>query len=140
MKQIKTVISGSFRKYYQEIKEAIEQFENLGIDVLSPKKSIIINPDNDFALLESDESDNIYYIENKHLSAIIEASFLYVVNPNGYIGLTVAFEMGWAYANNCTIYCMHEPNDILLKEFCNKYNISPDSIDITGHCTTRACT
>ena len=128
MKPIETVISGSFRKYYQEIKEVIEQFENLGINVLSPKKSIIINPDDDFALLESDESDNIYNIENNHLSAIKKANFLYVVNPNGYIGLTVAFEMGWAYANNCSIYCMHEPNNILLKEFCNKYDISPDRI------------
>ena len=118
----------------------LELFENLGINVLSPKKSIIINPDDDFALLESDESDSIYNIENKHLSAIKKANFLYVVNPNGYIGLTVAFEMGWAYANNCTIYCMHEPKDILLKEFCNKYNINPNHINIKEHCTTKKCT
>jgi len=130
MKQQTTVISGSFRKYYNEIKEAIEQFNLLGFDVLSPKNSIIINPDDDFALLESDKSDNIYFIEDKHLSAIKEADFLYVVNPAGYIGLTVAFEMGYAYANNRKIYCMHEPQDILLKEFCFKSNISPNCIDI----------
>ena len=140
MKSIYTVISGSFRKYYQEIKGVIDQFENLGINVLSPKKSMIINPDDEFALLESDETDDIFNIENKHLSAIKKADFLYIVNPNGYIGLTVAFEMGWAYANNCSIYCMHKPNDILLKEFCKKCDITPDYIYITGRCTTRACT
>ena len=114
----------------------IDQFENLGVNVLSPKKSKIINPDDEFALLESDESDNIFSIENKHLSAIKKAGFLYVVNPNGYIGMTVTFEMGWAYANNCSIYCMHEPNNIVLKEFCKKYAVTPDRINITEHCTT----
>ena len=123
---IKTVISGSFRKHYHEIKEMIDQFGRLGIEVLSPKKSNIVNPDDDFVILESDESDNIFFIENEHLSAIKKSDFLYVVNPGGYIGLTVALEMGYACANNKKIYCLCEPNDILLKEFCFKSNLKPE--------------
>ena len=48
------VISGSFRKHYDDIREAIRRFEGLGMQVLSPEHSEVVNPGNDFVLLETD--------------------------------------------------------------------------------------
>ena len=48
------VISGSFRKHYKEICVMIRNFESQGIQVLSPRHSVVINPGEDFVLLETD--------------------------------------------------------------------------------------
>lgn len=43
----KVTISGSFRKFYEQISQAMTVFGERQIDVLSPKKSKIVNPDAD---------------------------------------------------------------------------------------------
>ncbi|GAG72632.1 unnamed protein product, partial [marine sediment metagenome] len=54
--KLSIVISGSFRKQYDYIREMIQRFEGLGIRVLAPKHSEIVNPGDEFILLEADES------------------------------------------------------------------------------------
>ena len=64
-------ISGSFRKFYKEICQTHDIFEENGITVLSPKKSRIMNPDEKFIRLETDSPNKeIIEIENDHLGAI----------------------------------------------------------------------
>lgn len=50
-KKLSVVISGSFRRYFDGISETVKAFEALGIDVLSPKASKLINPGEEFAVL-----------------------------------------------------------------------------------------
>lgn len=120
MKNIKIVISGSFRKHYNGIKNLIEQFESIGIDVLSPNTSKIINPKDQFVILESDTTLNPQDLEQKHLDLISEADALYVYNPNGYVGLSTSMEIGWAISKGKTIYSHEESKDYTLKLFSGK--------------------
>lgn len=50
-----TVVSGSFRKHMEKIGEAIENFEKAGIKVLSPTTKEILDPNEEFVLLATDD-------------------------------------------------------------------------------------
>jgi nucleoside 2-deoxyribosyltransferase len=45
------------------------------------------------------------------LERIDYADVVYVVNPDGYIGKSVAFDLGYAYAKDKPIYVMHAVDD-----------------------------
>jgi ubiquitin C-terminal hydrolase len=57
-KNLSIVISGSFRRYFDGISETVRVFEALGIDVLSPKASKVVNPGEEFAVLVTDDTDD----------------------------------------------------------------------------------
>ncbi len=45
------------------------------------------------------------------LKKIDDADVVYVVNPKGYIGKSVAVDIGYAYAENKSIYATHSIDD-----------------------------
>jgi hypothetical protein len=88
-------IIGSFRKYYDEICGLIDVFKSAGITVLSPKKSVIVSELNGFVFLQSDSMYiKPYQIQQRVFDNILHSDFVYVWNPNGYIGLSTAYEIG----------------------------------------------
>ena len=111
------VISGSFRKFYSEITAIITDFERLGVEVLSPKKSKIINPEEEFVILETDKTDDVYTLEKQHLEFIRKSDFLYVCNPKGYTGKSTLLEIGFALAEGKDIHCMEKPDDLVIASF-----------------------
>jgi len=115
---MKCIISGSFRKFYNEIVKLIDEFNSLGIEVLSPKKSKIINPEEEFVVLESDSKDkNIKQLEEEHLEAIKNSNFLYICNPKKYLGNSAIMEIGFAIANKKPIFTLESIDDITLSQF-----------------------
>ncbi len=113
------VISGSFRKHFEGIKKTIQEFEACGIEVLSPKPSAVINPEEEFVILETDESSDPKNLEEQHLEAIKKADTLYIYNPGGYIGASATLELGFAYAFRKTIFSKESCRDFTLKLFVN---------------------
>lgn len=97
-------ISGSFHRHFSAIIDAKTRFESMGITVLSPTGRTLLDPEAEFPLLAEDDSNNPAVLQKRHLDAITAATALYVVNPNGYLGKSVAFEMGWAAAQSKPIY------------------------------------
>jgi nucleoside 2-deoxyribosyltransferase len=45
------------------------------------------------------------------LEKIDKADVVYVVNPDGYVGKSVCVDIGYAYAKDKPIYCMHSIDD-----------------------------
>lgn len=45
------------------------------------------------------------------LEKIDGADIIYVVNPGGYVGRSLCFDLGYAYAKNKPIYAMHSIDD-----------------------------
>jgi len=114
---VKCTVCGSFR-FYVAIREAVEVFEEAGVEVLSPKKSRVTNPGERFLRLESDDAGaNPSDLELDHLDAIGESDFVYLVAPGGYVGSAVSFEVGWASNGKIPIYASelpgHEEQDLL---------------------------
>lgn len=119
-KKLSIVVSGSFRKHFEGISKVIKEFEDLDIQVLSPQPSKIINPDHEFTILETDDTNDPKTLEQRHLDAIERADALYIYNLDGYIGTLVTLELGWAIALGKPIYTKEQSEDFTLKLFLGK--------------------
>jgi NTP pyrophosphatase (non-canonical NTP hydrolase) len=117
-KKLSIVISGSFRRYFDGISETVKAFEALGIEVLSPKASQVINLGEEFAVLETDDTSDPQTLEQRHLDAITAADALYLYDPDGYIGDSSKMELGWAVALGKPVFCKELVADSTLKFFC----------------------
>lgn len=113
------VILGSFGKHYDLIVETAQIFTNNGFDVLAPKTSGIENNDNSYLILVGDTSDNPRELELDYLNKCLEADFVYVCDKDGYIGTTVAFELGVLTNNGQEVYFMEKTKDELFNSMIN---------------------
>jgi hypothetical protein len=118
--KLSIVVSGSFRKHFKGISKVIKEFEELGIEVLSPKLSGVVNTGDEFVILETDDTHDPKTLEQRHLDAIYEADALYIYNLEGYIGASATLELGWAAALGKPIYSKEEPEDFTLRLFSEK--------------------
>ncbi len=108
-------VSGSFNRHLTQIREQIRKFQKQGIKVLSPSLSKRSKERAGFVFLDNDRGTP-WEIEAKHLDAISRSDFLYVVDPEGYIGSSVAFEMGYALSQQIPIFCLAPPSDPILQK------------------------
>ena len=110
-------ISGSLRKFLDNIREYIKDFEENGIEVLSPKISELQTDIDGFIYFKNDKKKPFDLIEKTHLLNISNSDFLFVVNPNGYIGTSTLIEIGYALALNKKIFSLDLPKDKMLRKF-----------------------
>jgi NTP pyrophosphatase (non-canonical NTP hydrolase) len=94
---IRVTVSGSFKRSWEAVKKAIDEFNAAKFEVLSPKGTEPDRTENGFVFLrgESGEPDDI---ERHHLAAIARSHALYIVASEGYVGRSVALEIGYALA------------------------------------------
>ena len=92
-------IIGSFQKYYQEICEVIGFFRENGLFVTSPSGTEITDKIDDFVIFKSDCPEySPPEIQMITLEKIMKADAVYVYNPNGYIGRTTSYEIGFCFS------------------------------------------
>lgn len=106
-------IIGSFRKHYAEVATLIEAFEACKVHVLSPKRSSIVNPQEWFVRLQTDNPKlEPVEIQLIALHRILRSSFVYVLCPNGYIGKTTCYEIGRIHERGVPLYFSESPDDL----------------------------
>lgn len=115
-RKLSVTISGSFNKDFGKIQKKVRQFQEEGIEVLAPPISKIVGNQDGFVTLDDDKGTP-HQIESEYLAAISRSDFLYVVNSNGYIGRSVALEIGYAISKGIPIYSMEKPEDIVVSFF-----------------------
>jgi NTP pyrophosphatase (non-canonical NTP hydrolase) len=128
-RSVAVTISGSFRKFYPEITNAIDVFSEREIEVLSPAKSKIVDPSAEFVIFESDETTDVKELEDKHLDAISNSDALYVINPGGYVGNSAILEIGYAIALGIPIYTSGPIEDQTLAAYIDGIT-GPEEIDM----------
>ena len=107
-------VLGSFNKFYPEIKSVIQFMETNGILVPAPNIGNIVRTERGFQILDSDASLDPKKIEVGFFRKALPADAVYIVNPGGYAGDTVAGEMGILIGHGNPIYSM-EPLDSSLE-------------------------
>ncbi len=120
-RELKACVSGSFFKFKPEIDLAIEELSDLGVTVLAPDKGWLYIPpqkimrpkDYEFRHLPTEKGMSIKEVEDDFLSSVAKSDFLYVVNPNGYIGETVSMEIGYAIALGVPVFLQQEVSQFL---------------------------
>ena len=131
------VLIGSFRKHYSHIVDLMGLIEDK-CNILSPLRSRVVDAMDDFVILDSDilnarceDELQISFIESKVLENIRKASFVYIHNPGGYIGISTAFEIGFAVKEHKIIFSSHSPRDKFFKPYIKRI-ISPDDLRHNG--------
>jgi hypothetical protein len=94
----KVVICGSFRKDATGLSKLFRELETTGCRILSPLTLDFTHSETEFVTAQNDENFSIHELERFHLRAILEADFIMVHAPEGYIGTSASFELGYATA------------------------------------------
>ena len=124
--ELYATVSGSFRKYLSEIGLAANSLRRAGVHVLSPRNVRPVHEVGTFVYVEGDRGSPSD-VEIAHLDAIRRSDFLYIVNPEGYIGTSSALEMGFARALSVPMFCQEKPCDVVLESLL-QYGLSPAQV------------
>lgn len=115
----KVTICGSFKRAPEQLADLFLELEVTGCRVLSPLSLNFVNINDDFVKLSSEAALTVAEIEKFHLRAIAESDFIWLHAPGGYVGLSGAFELGFAHALQKPIFTHEIPADNTLKTFTN---------------------
>ena len=113
--KFRCVAHGSFRRHFAEIQHSCALFREAGIEVIAPGLSGVSKIVDGFALLESDGRNidprfiELLYLRN--LKRLGENGFSYFVDPEGYIGKSVSYELGIAQITNVRCFFLASPKD-----------------------------
>lgn len=108
-------IIGSFRKYYNDITIAIQLLEENGHKILSPKISKVERNEEGFVILSSDKPQYSHVdIQTMVFHRAFRSDFVYVWNPDGYVGKTTCYEIGRLVERKIPLYYKEYPIDIPL--------------------------
>src|SRR4051812_26400007 len=88
-------IIGSFKQHYEKVCQAWRALTDLGLEVMSPKGTPIIEPGISFVRFISDDTKwDDPMVQTVALHRILGANFVFVVAPSGYVGRTTCYEIG----------------------------------------------
>ena len=128
MKTLHAVVSGSFRRHLSEIQQAVAELTDRGVKVLSPADPRVVDEFGDFLFVASDRLRSIHAVESRHLTAIRSADFLWLVDPDGYVGPSASMELGFALAAQTPIFTSSTPNDLTLRQYVRTVSVLSDAI------------
>lgn len=110
-------ISGSFHRHLGAIYDAVSEFLEAGVKVLSPADPRVVDHLGEFLLLASDRFRSIRLVQDRHLQCIRASSLLWLVDPDGYVGQSASLEVGYAIAAGTPVYSRNLPTDATLQEY-----------------------
>ena len=107
----KVVICGSYHRNPDSLTLLIEELHQTGCQILSPFTHSFTNTTDAFVRSDTDAGFSDYEIERFHLRAIKQSDFVWLYDPDGYIGLSGAFELGFAHSLGKTIFAFEQPSE-----------------------------
>lgn len=114
---VTVTVSGSFRRHLAPIADAVQQFAELGVRVLSPTDPRVVDRHGEFLFVASDRVRSIRLVQDRHLESIRASDFLWLVCPEGYVGPSAAMELGFAVAAGVPVVCTVKPTDLTLGRY-----------------------
>lgn len=117
---VTVALCGSFRRDMDGLRSDFESLVEMGCRVLSPTALDWTVERDGFVFSAGEEAEDPRDIEQKHLTAMREAHFVWLHTPAGYVGRSAAMEMGYAYALGLPIFTRTLPEDITLAGLVRK--------------------
>ncbi len=115
----KAVLSGSFRRDQTGLRDAFLALSQSGCDILSPKHLDFSKENDGFVFFKGQEAQTPKQVEEEHLQAILEADFVWLHCPDGYVGTSGAFEIGFARACCVPVFSSVIPTDVTIGGYIN---------------------
>jgi hypothetical protein len=114
---LRVAVSGSFHRHMEAISSAVRELASLGVRVLSPADPRIVAAQGEFLFVASDRVRSVRLVQDRHLESIRVANFLWLICPDGYVGLSASMEIGYAAGARVPIFGTRAPNDLTLREY-----------------------
>lgn len=102
--QLPVVLSGTYRRDPEGLRQAYVSLRDYGCDVLSPSSIDIISEHDGFVYMKGETTELPEAIEARHLAAIERSRFVWLFSPNGYVGPSAALEIGFARASGIPVF------------------------------------
>jgi len=99
------------------IQEAVGNLRALGVDVLSPSDPTVVAADRDFLFVASDKLRSRKMVEDRHLEAVRNSDFLWVVCPDGYTGASTSGEILAAAVLKVPVFSTSKALDITIGDY-----------------------
>jgi nucleoside 2-deoxyribosyltransferase len=107
------VLCGSFHREPDQLRRLFRELEATGCRVLSPI-SLHFNTDAEFVKAQTETDLSTAEIEKFHLRAIRDADFIMLHAPNGNIGISATYELGFSGALGKPVFALQQPRDEML--------------------------
>ena len=114
---ISCAISGSFHRSPEQLLSAYCELNMIGCQILSPHRLDFIDNRAEFVVEKHESELSIKEIQDHHLLAIRQADFLWLHLPDGYVGTSTSFEIGYALANKIPMFSNAAPSDEALTNY-----------------------
>jgi len=111
----RVVLCGSFRKDQTGLLDAYHELIDTNCQVLSPHS--LDFDDQEFVRDNATLDMSARALEDYHLMSIRQADFIWLHAPDGYIGLSAAFEIGYALAHHIPVYSRTAISDSNLRNY-----------------------
>lgn len=129
MAQLKTVISGSYRKHLAELIALRSELEQHGVEVLAPVCGEAVNPCEEFVILKDDPIKDPRILQDSIFAKMRQASFHVMLNKDGYIGRAATLELGYAIAIGLQILTTEPVDDPNIAPYTRLYhNVFPSQV------------
>ena len=111
----RVVLCGSFHRDSDGLKRLFRELEINGCRILSPLSIDFIDTRQAIVKAKTESDLEILDLEKFHIRAMRDADLIWLHAPNGHIGLSTAFEIGFATALKKPIFCSTTPQDEMLQ-------------------------
>jgi hypothetical protein len=105
-RHLTATVCGTFNLGLPAVTEAVDYFHASGVTVLSPTDPTPVAVVNGFLYVASDRHRDPGLVEARHIRAIAESNFVWLVAPDGYIGVATAYELGVATALQVPVFTL----------------------------------
>lgn len=110
----KAVLCGSYHRSPEVLRQLFRELEATGCRVLAPLNLDFTEPNSATVKATSEMGLSSYELELFFLRAIREADFVLLHAPDGHVGVSGAYELGFAEALGIPRFCLEIPRDEML--------------------------
>jgi hypothetical protein len=117
---IHATVSGSFHRHMTAIYDAVGSLRAAGVTVLSPSNPTVVDHIGEFLFVASDRLRSVKLVQDRHLEAIRNSDFLWVVCPDGYTGASTSGEVMAAAVLGVPVFSSSPALDITIGEYVER--------------------
>jgi nucleoside 2-deoxyribosyltransferase len=126
------VLSGTYHRDPAGLRRLFDEIETTGCRVLSPLSIVFVEQADRFVRTKAEFEADSAEIERYHLRAIREADMVWLHAPDGYVGVSGSFEIGYAAALGKPVFAFHQPAEAILAPFVTVVHSVYDSLQYLG--------
>src|SRR3712207_2705652 len=107
----RAVICGSYHRDPDGLQRLFRELESTNCRILSPLSVSFVDTTVPVVRSWHEDEFTIDELERFHLRAIREADLVWLHTPDGHIGLSAAYELGFAAALRKPLFALETPHD-----------------------------